>query len=246
MGTADHQSKLVSVIVPAYKEATYIGRTLSGIVEAFHTAKLDCEVVVVVDVVPGDETISRVAEVASRCRELAVIRRNGRRGVGTAVRDGIKNCHGNCIIIAMGDQSESPSDIIKLAKAAQNCGIVFANRFKRGKPDGYPFSKYVANRVCNIVAMILFRIPYSDITNAFKAYDKDLLDSIQLCSEGFEVFLEMPVKALTAARGVKEIGVEHVVRRDKVGKLSIGREGPRYVFTLLRLLTYRQRSVRSE
>ena len=96
--------------------------------------------------------------------------------------------------------------------------------------------KYFANRCCNLAAMLLFRIPYSDTTNAFKAYRKALLDRTDLSSDGFEILLELPVKAMMFAPQTGEIQVHHTVRRKRAPKLSIFRDGYRYVGIVVSLL----------
>jgi dolichol-phosphate mannosyltransferase len=232
--------RLVSVIVPAYREGAYIGRTLTGIVECFRRSRINLELVAVVDYEKGDSTLHEIREVARRYKELVLIKREGRRGVGTAVRDGIKRSRGDYVIIVMGDQSENPRDVIRVARVAEKCDIVFTNRFRHGKPDQYPAVKYVANRLCNIMAMVLFGIEFSDITNAFKAYRRTVLDRVNLHSNGFEVFLEAPVAAIMVSRRAREVDVGHVVRKGKLPKLSVARDGPRYVRTMISLLRQRR------
>ncbi len=137
----------------------------------------------------------------------------------------------------MGDQSESPSDIVRLARQAENCDIVFTRRFRHGRPPSYPVLKYIANRCTNIAVMLLFKIPYSDTTNAFKAYRKELLNQLELSSKGFEIFLEVPMKAMMLApRKTTEIEVSHTVRRKEAPKLSVLRDGYRYARLLFSLL----------
>jgi glycosyltransferase involved in cell wall biosynthesis len=226
----------VTIVVPAYREPEYIGQTLSGLVETFRAAELPAEIIVVLDVVPYDETSRHVREASKLYNEIRVLERQGKRGVGDAIRAGIRNAKGKIVIPVMGDQSENPDDIVRLASKAADCDIVFTNRFKHGKPVGYPLLKYVANRCCNYAAMVLFRIPYSDITNAFKAYKKDLLNRIQLSSEGFEIFLETPVKAMKFSRRTKEIEVSHSVKKKQSPKLSVVRDGYKYARVLVSLL----------
>jgi glycosyltransferase involved in cell wall biosynthesis len=237
---------VLSVVVPAYREEEYIEGTLQGIAVALRDARLRSEIIVVVDLVPEDETGSHVRKVSHVYPEIHVIERRGKRGVGDAVTTGIKQSHGQVVIIAMGDGSDHPSDIVRLAKAAEGCDIVFTERFKHGRPPGYPVLKYIANRCCNFAAMVLFRIPYSDTTNAFKAYRKELLDWLSLSSKGFEIFLEVPIKAIQLARRTKVIEVDHIVKRRKVSKLSITRDGYNYVRVLLSLIRSEQRRGRDQ
>ncbi|MGA3108518.1 MAG: hypothetical protein ABSD99_03535 [Candidatus Bathyarchaeia archaeon] len=67
-------------------------------------------------------------------REIRVHELLGKRGVGEAVRTGIGMAKGEVLVVAMGDQSEDPEEIVRLAKSCMDCDIVFTNRFKHGRP----------------------------------------------------------------------------------------------------------------
>ncbi len=231
-------SPKVTIIIPAYKEGEYIQPALRGVAEAFRLAGVQFEIIVVLDLVPSDDTNSHVKKVCRTYDEIRIVERIGRRGVGDAIVTGIEHARGEIVIPVMGDQSEDPADIVKLASEAENYDVVFTNRFKRGRPAGYPVLKFVANRCCNVAAMLLFGIAFSDTTNAFKAYKRVLLDRIPLTSKGFEIFLEMPIKAMTLASRVDEIEVSHTVRRKKAAKLSVTKDGYNYIRVLLSLLRH--------
>jgi len=223
----------LTVVVPAYKEEEYIEQTLQTIAATCSDAKISFEIIVVVDLVPEDKTTEYVHNAACDRPEIRVIERQGRRGVGDAIKTGIKIAKGNILIIAMGDQSEDPADIIALAKNCLDCDVVFTNRFKHGRPHGYPFGKYVANRSCNYVVKWLSNIPYTDTTNAFKAYKVEKLKEMDFASNGFEIFLEIPLKVMKLSNiRSKEIEVTHSVREKKSPKLSVTRDAYGYIRAL--------------
>ena len=57
--------------------------------------------------------------------------------------------------------------------------------------------KYVVNRLANQFIRILFRHHYNDTTNAFKAYRREVIETIQpLLSKHFNLTVEMPLKAI--------------------------------------------------
>jgi dolichol-phosphate mannosyltransferase len=225
---------LLSVVVPAYREEEYIEQTLRGIKRVSDDSNISAEIIVVVDVVPGDKTVDYVHKVSEGNPELRVHERLGKRGVGDAVRTGIGMARGEVLVVAMGDQSEDPNEIVRLAKSCLDYDIVFTNRFRHGRPRGYPFVKYVANRACNYAVKWLAGIPYSDTTNAFKAYKLETLKQVQLASDGFEIFLEIPLKIMQCD-GIRsrEIEASHAVRKKKAPKLSVTKDGYRYLRVLL-------------
>ena len=235
----DGELPKVTILIPAYKEEEYIETTLKEIAGAFRTADIAFEILVVVDLVPGDRTGTYVRRTSEEYPEIRIIERIGRRGVGDAITTGIREANGEIIIPVMGDQSEHPSDIIRLARKAEEVDVVFTDRFRNGKPPGYPVIKYIANRCCNIAVMVLFRIPYRDTTNAFKAYRRQLLKDLILSSRGFEIFLEIPLKVMRLGPlRTSVIEVRHTVKKKGAPKLSVPRDGTRYARLVLSLLSH--------
>ena len=104
----------------------------------------------------------------------------------------------------MGDCSDNPKDIIKYVDYLdQGFDCVFGSRFiKNSTVVDYPFLKLILNRIANNFIRFLFLIKYNDITNAFKAYKKELLiDFKPILSEHFNINAELALKAIS--RGYK-------------------------------------------
>jgi glycosyltransferase involved in cell wall biosynthesis len=228
----------VSIAIPAYRESEHIEGTISGIISELRRSGLGFEVIVVLDSVPGDPTGPIVRRLCEGFEELRLIERPGRRGVGDAIRTAIMAAEGDIFVPVMGDRSEDASDIVALIRAiADGRDMAVGERFRSGRPPGYPGMKYIANRLCNRLIKLLFRLPYSDATNAFKAYRLELLRQLDLSSKGFEIFAEIPIKfALRwpSAR-IARIPVQHFVRGKREAKLSLLRDGPRYIKIILSL-----------
>jgi len=239
----------VSVIVPAYREEECIEDTLVDVIAGLRGARSQFEVIVILDSVPGDRTGSILRKLCQRFSEIRLIERSGKRGVGDAVCTGIRLAKGNIFVQIMGDHSESPLDLVKLINAiAQGYDVAIGARFEHGRPPGYPVLKYIANRCCNYLVKVLFHIPTSDTTNAFKAYRTELLKNLTLSSKGFEIFVEIPIRVLRN-KNLKTINikVQHTVRKKREAKLSLFKDGPRYMKMILSLFSSKEiRARRSE
>ncbi len=236
----------LSVIIPAYREEEYLEGTISDVVQCLRARRLSFEVIIVLDVTPGDRTVD-VARVASaRFPEVTTIERQGKRGVGDAVREGIRASRGEVVVPMMADHSESGDDLVRLVDVSRRgYDLTVAERFGHGVPPGYPPSKYFANRLLNLSARLLLMLPMSDTTNAFKAYRRESLAAITLRSKGFEIFLELPVKAACRPGSrVARVETGHIARKGKEAKLSLSRDGPRYARTLFLLIASRGRAYR--
>ena len=85
---------------------------------------------------------------------------------------------------------------LRLLEAGYDCA--FGSRFIRGATvHGYPLPKLILNRLSNLLIRMLFRHGYNDTTNAFKAYRRDVIDTVQpFLSNHFNLTVELPLKAI--------------------------------------------------
>jgi len=138
----------------------------------------------------------------------------------------------------MGDLSDDPEDIPKLVrKIEEGYDVVYGSRFiKGGFTEGYPRLKLIANRLFNNVVRLLFGIKHKDITNAFKAYRKEVLEEIgNLEAEGFDLTIEIPLKAHILGFRSTEVPVNWYGRRKGEAKLKLSRNALVYGKRLLKL-----------
>jgi len=221
----------VSIIIPAYKEEKSIKDTISGIIESFKKNISDFEIITVIDTVPNDKTYEIIQELANNYDKIQIIKREGKQGIASAISDGIKKASKENIMIAMADQSENAQDLVKMTlKMNDGYDMVFGSRFLEGATmKNYPLKKLIASRLCNKTIQILFGIKSKDITNAAKIYKAEILKNMNISSVGFEVFVEIPLKAYTSGyKNLSEIPLSHHVRKDSETKLNLWNEWSGY------------------
>lgn len=221
-----------------YREGESLASSLGNIIEALKNAGLFFEIILIVDRVPDDTTEDVARKVESAYPEVRLLIREGRQGVGTAIRTGISMASGDIVMPVMGDAAESVGDIVAVARKAQEgYDIVVGNRFmKKAMIVGYPPLKYCANRLCNALIRLIFRVPTSDITNAFKAYSVRALRNLGLESRGYSIFLELPVRAyLKGDKSLVELPVTHNSTRKQHGLRILG-DGTSYFLIMLKIL----------
>lgn len=227
----------VSIIVPAYKEEYFIKDALESLLSAFRNSNREFEIIVIVDEAPNDSTLEIVQNIEKFAKELVVISRKGKQGIGSAIREGIKNSSKPAILIATAEISEDPLDLIKMMdKMDDGYDMVIGNRFyKSAKRDGYAPKKYFGNRLCNYTIKILFGIKSNDITNGVKAYRSHILKNIRTSSYGFEIFAEIPIKVFqNGFKNFAEIPITHKARSDVYSKFNLVKEGRRFLLTVLK------------
>jgi len=226
-----------SLIVPAYKEEDFIENSLLGLIKAFRNENFDFEIIVIIDKEPDDKTYEIVEKIATNFEEIKILARCGKRGIAKAVLDGINKASKNIIILVMGENSQDPQEIVKMAyKIKEGYDMVFGSRFlSNQKLEKYPLTKYIANRLCNYVIGLLFGIKSNDITNGIKAYKSQILKNMQITSTGFEIFVELPINAyIHGYKNFVEIPIKYYGRDLSFSKFDLKKEAPRYIKVVLK------------
>jgi dolichol-phosphate mannosyltransferase len=225
----------LSVVIPAYNEEATVGPTVEGIVSTLTAAEVDHEVVVVDDS-SRDGTAAVVEAIAAEHPQVRCIPSPYRGGFGLAVRAGLEAFDGDAVAIVMADGSDSPEDIVvyqHLLEEGYECA--FGSRFVHGSTVvDYPRSKLIMNRIVNLGIRVLFRHGYNDTTNAFKAYRREVIETVQpLLSNHFNLTVELPLKAIVRGHSYGIVPISWTNRDEGVSKLKLKEMGSRYLFIVL-------------
>ena len=225
----------LSVVMPAQNEEGSVGATVEGVVAALERERIDYEVIVVNDD-SEDTTEAVVNAIGADNPRVRCHRSHYERGFGMAIRAGLDVFEGDAVAIVMADASDNAEDLVKyhqLLEEGWDCA--FGSRFMPGaKVHDYPRLKYTINRLANWFIRILFRHRYNDTTNAFKAYRREVIETIQpLLSKHFNLTVEIPLKAIVRGHTYAVIPTDWTNRTSGVPKLAMKEMGSRYLFIVL-------------
>lgn len=225
----------LSVVMPAQNEEGSVGRTVEGVARVLDREGIDYELIVVNDD-SEDSTEAVVAAIGERNPRVRVHRSHNERGFGNAIRAGLDVFEGDAVAIVMADASDDPEDLVRyhrLLEEGYDCA--FGSRFVPGaKVYDYPRLKYVVNRLANQFIRVLFRHRYNDTTNAFKAYRREVVETIQpLLSKHFNLTVEMPLKAIVRGHSYAVVPTSWTNRTSGEAKLAMKEMGSRYLFITL-------------
>lgn len=225
----------LSVVMPAQNEEGSVGKTVEGVVAVLEREGIDYEVVVVNDD-SEDSTEAVVAALGEANPRIRVHRSHNERGFGNAIRAGLDVFEGDAVAIVMADASDDPEDLVRYYRVLeQGFDCAFGSRFVAGAHVyDYPRVKYVVNRLANQFIRVLFRHRYNDTTNAFKAYRREVVETIQpLLSKHFNLTVEMPLKAIVRGHSFEVIPTSWTNRTSGEAKLAMKEMGSRYLFIVL-------------
>ena len=194
----------LSIVLPVYNEGEAVEpilRALSAGVKTRH------ELVVVYDF-DGDTTVPVVARLAAEIPGLRGLRNDLGRGVLNAMKTGIAGSSAPYVLISMADGSDEPHVVDPMVALARGgADVVSASRYMRGGHQvGGPLLKRLMSRVAGLSLHWLGGVKTHDPTNNFKLYRRSFLDVTLIESAaGFELALELTVKATLAGRQVAEV-----------------------------------------
>jgi dolichol-phosphate mannosyltransferase len=225
----------LSVLIPAQNEEGSIEQTLDQLATTLDGEGIDYELLVVDDS-STDSTYSVVEGLGRANDRIHVIKSPYPRGFGLAVRAGLEEFEGDAVAIVMADLSDSAEDLVtyhRLLEEGYDCA--FGSRFMRGSVvRDYPRFKLTLNRLGNFFVRILFRHGYNDTTNAFKAYRREVIETVQpLLSNHFNLTVELPLKAIVRGHSYAVVPISWTNRTSGASKLKIQEMGSRYLFIVL-------------
>ena len=234
----------LSVIIPARNEAGSIRATIEGIVEALERESIDYEVLVIDDA-STDATADVVRSLSVANPRVRYEVSHNPPGFGFTVRAGLDLFSHDIVAVVMADGSDDPADLVRYhAAIREGYDCAFGSRFVRGASvHEYPRLKLVLNRIVNWGIRTLFRSGYNDTTNAFKAYRREVIETVQpLLSNHFNLTVEIPLKAIVRGHSYAVMPINWRNRMEGESKLALQEMGSRYLFIVLYVLLERHLS----
>jgi dolichol-phosphate mannosyltransferase len=226
----------LSVVLPAYKEAEALDTVLPRIKEIVSqlTAKYE------ICVIDTEEPLDRTEEVC-KAHDVVFVRRRGGNNYGDAVRTGIAAARGYHLLVMDADGSHNPSYIPELWKHRQECDIVIGSRYIAGGKTENPPVLIWMSHVVNVVFRVILGLACRDVSNSFRLYRREQLQSLHLKCNNFDIVEEILIKLCFGHMHCTLVEVPVTFERRKAGhskrNLLVFAFG--YLYTLARLLRFK-------
>jgi glycosyltransferase involved in cell wall biosynthesis len=220
----------LTIVIPVYNEAGNIKIAIDKIEKE---VKLPHEISIVYDR-DEDTTVPVVREIANNYRNpVSLVKNKYGRGVLNAIKTGLEEAKTEFVIVTMADLSDPPEVMNDMLLKAQkeNVDLVCGSRYmKGGKQYGGPLLKGMFSRMAGMSLHWLTGIPTHDISNSFKMYRKSMLDTITIESVGgFEIGMEITVKAFVAGYKIGEVPTEWRDREEGKSNFKLWKWLPHYL-----------------
>lgn len=218
----------VTILVPVYHEEELIGESLGALHRDLQTP---FRVLVIYDE-EDDPTVAVVRAGQSAWPHATLLKNDVRRGVLGALIAGFNSSDTEFTAVFMADLSDDPAVIDAMVrKADEGYDVVSASRYmKGGSKEGGPRFKTFLSRMAGQSLHLLTRIPTHDATNAFRLYRTSFLRTVEIESVGgFEVTMELTIKAYLARRPLAEVPASWKDRTAGTSKFSFRKWLPYYI-----------------
>jgi len=226
----------ISVVVPTYQEKQNIKPLIERVGAAL--AGQDYEILVVDDNSP-DGTAESAASLANSY-PVRVIKREGVRGLGTAILEGFGNARGDMMGVIDADLQHPPEALPELVAAIENgADVAIASRYVRGgRIEGWPFLRRLVSKGAILLARPLTKV--RDPMSGYFMLTRGAVEGKGFSSQGYKLLLEILVKG--SYRRVKEVPYTFGSRHAGKSKLNSA-EYVRYLGLLFNLYLYKARQV---
>jgi dolichol-phosphate mannosyltransferase len=214
------------VIIPTYKEKDNIG----ALIKAISVLEIAFDILIIDDNSP-DGTADIVKRLQPDFKNLFIIERPGKMGLGTAYITGFKwaLAKGYSYIFEMdADFSHNPRDLLRLYKACNGDGadLAIGSRYISGvNVVNWPLSRVLMSYFASIYVRLVTGMKIMDTTAGFKCYRKEVLENIkpaQIRSKGYGFQIEMKFIAWKLGYKVVEIPIIFTDRKLGSSKMTGG------------------------
>ncbi len=192
MSPANDDLTAVSVIIPAYQEASGIAEALERLLRGLGAMGREYEVLVVSDG-STDDTAARARGVGDP--HVTVIEYMPNRGKGHALALGVERTHNPLVVFMDGDLDLDPSVLPRYLDLI-DAGVADVVVGSKAHPESvvdYPWSRRVLSRAFRLLTRILVGLDLGDTQTGLKAFRRTgMADVARECvSEGFAFDLEL-------------------------------------------------------
>ena len=189
-------NKLISIIIPAYKEEKTIIQDLKGVERTLKRIRRPYEIICVVDGSP-DKTLERAKTLASPKIKIFNYAKN--MGKGYAVRYGMNRAVGDYVAIIDAGTEIDPNGISMLLDHMEwyNADVIVGSKRQPVSQVNYPFTRKIISRLYQLFVWVFSGLNVSDTQSGLKLYKKQVLQKVlpRLSIKGYAFDLEMLVVA---------------------------------------------------
>jgi dolichol-phosphate mannosyltransferase len=182
----------LSVVVPTFNEEANVRELVDRLRATLSDANWE---VVFVDDDSTDATVAILREAAARDPRIRLIHRIGRRGLASAVIEGLQSTSSPYVAVMDADLQHDETILPTMLRTAkQGADIVVGSRYSEGGGVGtWSQQRLQMSRFASLAARLVLRDVVSDPMSGFFLIRRQAFDSVvrRLSSQGFKILLDI-------------------------------------------------------
>ena len=208
----------LTIVVPAYNEAESLPELAEWIERVCTGSSIGYELIIIDDG-SSDGTWDAVKRISAANNHVKGVRFRRNYGKAAALQTGFEAASGSVVITMDADLQDSPDEIPGLVKMIREEGYHVVSGWKKKRYD--PFVKRITSRLYNYTARRFSGIKLHDFNCGLKAYDGEVVKSIEVYGE-----MHRYIPMLVREAGFRNIGekvVQHQARKYGTTKYGLDR-----------------------
>ena len=239
--TFEPPERCLSVVMPCYNEENTVADVITKVLEQPCVA----EVVVV-----NDGSTDKTAEILDGFIEprLRVIHQPFNMGKGAALQRGFLEAGSEFVIVQDADLEYDPEEYPVLLQplVERNADVVYGSRFLAGGPHRVLYYWHsVGNRLLTLMSNIFTNINLTDMETCYKAFRREVLETLTLQENRFGIEPEMTAKIAAGGWSIWEVGISYSGRTYEEGKKIGFKDALRAGYCVVRYSQVGERLARS-
>ena len=229
---APQKLRKLSIVVPVFNERN----TLVEILRRMRAVELPDEIereIIVVDDGSSDGTRDVLNQLGDSTVRVVMHERN--RGKGAALRTGFAHATGEYVLVQDADLEYDPEDWPRMLNPVLRgkARVVYGSRFT-GERRNMLLLHWIGNRFLSMTTNVLYNTTLSDMETCYKLIERDLVESMKLHSNRFDIEPEITAKILKRGIRIYEVPISYSGREFDEGKKITWRDGFSALWTLVK------------